>query len=631
LKETEFIKQNKDKWARFESAYSSSKKNPEELSKLYLDFTEDLGYSQTFYNRRTVRVYLNQLAQKVFLGVHKQSGQSWKKMLESLIVSLPLEIYRSRKTLFFAFISFLIYALIGVVTTYHNPDFPRIVMGDAYVDMTIDNISRGNPLAVYDSQSQLSMFIHITTNNLKVAFLTFAAGFFFTIGAHILLFSNGVMLGAFQYFFQTKGLLVTSFLGIWIHGAFEISAIILAGGAGITAGNGILFPKSYTRLQSLKLSTMRGLKIMISLIPFIVMAGFLESYVTRNYQVLPEWSKWCIIFFSFAAIVIYYVFIPFIVSRKYPHLVEQEDAVETKPIKELVLYKIRTETEVIRDSFQTYWMFSKRFLSLIFAVVFPIALLLVFFQGKVHTDRMAAQHWFDWYVHAQIIFGFGKYYLTDLIVGLIWSFLIAFIFQSVFWSVRTETKKFQFREFGQYFRSKFWNIYLSIAPIFWLFFFIPMEFKFVLIFIVPLFVVNAAVVGLYDGPEPLKKAYRLGTKNYSYSLLMLMFFSFIAALLIQPIASVFSIHQMFQSEPIMRDLLDLITDYMNRSLIYFTDDYMYYSNSFRQLVYLVFVLITLPLFAILTMFSSLNTLEREEAIGLRNEFKLFGKRKKHQE
>ena len=52
---------------------------------------------------------------------------------------------------------------------------------------------------------------------------------------------------------------------IWIHGAFEISAIVIAGAAGLTVGNGLLFPKSYTRVQSLVFSAKRGLVIMLSL------------------------------------------------------------------------------------------------------------------------------------------------------------------------------------------------------------------------------------------------------------------------------------------------------------------------------------------------------------------------------
>lgn len=632
MKETKFIEKNKEKWSRFEKAYTSSQKNPEELSKLYLDLTEDLGYAQTFYNRRTVRVYLNQLAQKVFSGVHKQGGESWKKVLEAFTVSIPLEIYRSRKTLLFALIAFLVYSTIGVVTTYFNPDFPRIVQGDFYVDMTLENIANGNPLAVYQGMSQLSMFVQITTNNLQVALLTFFGGFFFTIGTHLILFSNGVMLGAFQYFFKTKGLLVTSFLGIWIHGAFEISAIVLAGGAGITAGNGWLFPKSYTRLQSLKISTMRGLKIMLSLIPFIVIAGFLESYVTRNYQILPEWTKWGIILFSFAIIVAYYVIYPFIVSRKYAHLIDQEDTVNFQPKQMPVFHKVRSEGEVIKDSFQVYGTYFKRFSTVIFTIVFPLALLIVFVQGQIHTDRMLVQHWFDWYAQAQIMFGFGLYYLTDLLAGLGWSFLVALIFSAVFWSVKSAEEPFSYAHYFRYLKARFWSIYLSVSLFYWLFFFVPMELKFINIFILPFLAVNVAVAGLYDGKNRLKKAFQYGKKTYASALLLILFFSLLVTVLIQPFALVFSIHDSWTNQPVVSsDLLDLVTNFMNRIVIFFTEDYMYYSNSFRQLVYLLFVLLTLPLFALMMAFLFFNILEKEEVVGLRKEFQSFGKRKRNQE
>lgn len=631
MKETKFIEKNKEKWSRFEKAYSTSQKNPEELSRLYLDITEDLGYAQTFYNRRTVRVYLNQLAQKVFSGVHKQNGESWKKILEVISVSIPLEVYRSRKTLLFALISFLVYAGVGVVTTYFNPDFPRIVMGDAYVDMTIDNIARGNPLAVYESQSQLSMFIHITTNNLKVALLTFFAGFFLTVGTHLILFSNGVMLGAFQYFFQTKGLLVTSFLGIWIHGAFEISAIVLAGGAGITAGNGWLFPKSYTRMQSLKISTMRGLKIMLSLIPFIIAAGFLESYVTRNYQVLPEWSKWCIILFSFALILVYYVIYPFIVARKYPHLANGEEAADFKPKQNIIFHKLRSEGEIIKDSFQAYSAFSKKFSAVLFTIILPLALLVILIQGQIHMDRMLVQHWFDWYAQAQIMFGFGLYHLTDLLAGLAWSVLVALIFSAVFWSLKSSKQSFSYTDYFLYLKQRFWNIYLSVSLFYWLFFFTPMEIKFLILFILPLFTINVAVAGLYDGKDRLKKAFQYGKKAYGSSLVLILFFGLILIVFIQPIALVFSFHDVWTNQPVIGDLLDMATNFLNRILIFFTEDYMYYSNSFRQVVYLLFVLLTLPLFALMLAFSFFNVLEKEEAVGLKKEFESFGKRKRNQE
>lgn len=631
MKETKFIEQNQKKWSEFEKALSSSQKKPEELSKLYLDVTEDLGYAQTFYNRRTIRVYLNQLAQKVFIGVHKQGGQSWKKILDYVLVSIPIDIYKSRKSLLIALISFLIYAAIGVITTYVNPDFPRVVMGDGYVDMTIENISNGRPLAVYESQSQLDMFIHITTNNLRVALLTFFAGFFGIIGTQMLLFSNGVMLGSFQYFFHTKGLLVTSFLGIWIHGAFEISAIVLAGGAGIVAGGGLLFPKSYSRIQALRISALRGMKIMMSLIPFIIIAGFLESYVTRHYQILPEWSKWCIIFFSFAIIVFYYVIYPFFIVRKYPERAREDDLVDLQTKDEVVLYKIRKEGAIIRDAFHSYFTYSAKFLKPIFTIYLPLAIVIAFVQGQIHMDKMLTQHWFDWYVHAQIIFGFGLYNFTDLLFGFSWSLIVVGIFATVFWSIKTRGEEFSYSSLFRYYKERFITLYIAFAIYYWTFFFTPIYLKFILLFLLPFVTSNIAVAAFDEGKGKIKKAFLYGRKTFVPSLLNLLFFSTLIAVLVQPIAFIFSIQENWSSEPTMRDLLDVCTDFINRVAIFFTDDYMYYSNSFRQIIYIIFILLTLPLFALLTAFTYFSYAEKEELIGLREEFKLFGKRKRNQE
>jgi uncharacterized membrane protein SpoIIM required for sporulation len=63
--------------------------------------------------------------------------------------------------------------------------------------------------------------------------MVFLAGFIFSIGSVWLLLRNGVMVGAFQYYFFSKGLGWDSVLVIWIHGTLEIASIILSGAAGL--------------------------------------------------------------------------------------------------------------------------------------------------------------------------------------------------------------------------------------------------------------------------------------------------------------------------------------------------------------------------------------------------------------
>ena len=75
MKETDFITQNKKKWARFEKLASNKNNDPDEVSELFTEITEDLSYARTFYPRRSVRVYLNQLSQGVFTSLYRQRKQ----------------------------------------------------------------------------------------------------------------------------------------------------------------------------------------------------------------------------------------------------------------------------------------------------------------------------------------------------------------------------------------------------------------------------------------------------------------------------------------------------------------------------------------------------------------------------
>ena len=635
MKETSFIDQNKEKWRRFEKLYESQSNDPEELSDLYMDITDDLSYAQTFYRRRTVRVYLNQLAQRVYTGVHKQKGESISKFITVWKTSLPLEIYRSRKNLLFALVVFLIYMLIGAATTYIDPDFPRIVMGDGYVDMTLQNIQDGNPLKVYETDEQMAMFVQITTNNMKVAFLTFFVGFLFTLGTHLLLFYNGVMLGAFQYFFHSKGLLITSFLGIWIHGAFEISAIVLAGGAGITAGNGLLFPKSYTRIQSLQLSTKRGLKIMMSLVPFIIAAGFLESFVTANYQVLPNWSKWALILFSFALILFFYVFYPMYVARKHPELLNKEDVGNFTERKEFNFDKIRSIGEVIADSFRLYRSEFKKFTRINGLIVLPLILTVVILQDINHYDLQKTEHWFDWASQLEFMIGYCFINLQDYIVFTVWTFIFTLVFTSVFWSVKTIGENFSWRSFLLYAKGHFFPIWLGNLFLALLVLLLPYFLLIPVVFLLPFFYLNAATMGL----SPLKtgKKYGLGfkysQKHYGKSLVVLLILIMLTAMMAQPIALVFSIHEGWSNEPLVRDILDMAADFIKRvaQAINVNGDYMIWSNGFRQLIYILFMMGVLPLVIITMAFGFFSEREKSEAFGLRKEFEKFGKRSRIKE
>lgn len=152
-------------------------------------------------------------------------------------------------------------------------------------------------------------FLGITINNIMVSFNTFIFGLFTSFGTGLILLRNGIMVGAFQTFFYQQGFLAESMLAIWLHGTLEIWSIIIAGAAGIILGNGMLFPGTYTRMESFKRGARKGLKIIIGTIPVFIIAGFIEGFLTRHTH-FPVYVRLGIIILSLAFIIFYYIYLP---------------------------------------------------------------------------------------------------------------------------------------------------------------------------------------------------------------------------------------------------------------------------------------------------------------------------------
>ena len=123
------------------------------------------------------------------------------------------------------------------------------------------------------------------------------------------------MLAAFQYYFIIRGLFWESFLAVWLHGTLEISAMIICGAAGIVLGNGIVFPGTYSRMQSFLSSAQRATKIFLSILPITIIAAVIESFLTR-YTQAPNLFRLGLILASLAFILGYYVYLPWIKKRR---------------------------------------------------------------------------------------------------------------------------------------------------------------------------------------------------------------------------------------------------------------------------------------------------------------------------
>ncbi|MFG4001625.1 stage II sporulation protein M [Flavobacterium aquidurense] len=317
MREVAFIKQNKEKWLEFELAiFGKAKKNPDELANLYIQMMNDLSYAQTYYPKSKTVVYLNHLASQIYQKIYKTKRTEKNRFLEFFKTEVPLLLYQYRRYLLYAFILFFATVAMGVVSARYDQNFVRLILGDNYVNMTLDNIKKGNPMAVYGSGSNWGSFIGITMNNLYVGARCYIYGIFGGLGTFYIFLQNALMLGSFQYFFYEQGVFWKSVRGIWIHGSMEIFAIVIETAAGFILGASILFPKTFSRINSFKIGFKNSFKIFLSTFPFTISAGFLEGFITRYSIDMPNWLSSFIILFTLGIISFYYLVYPFIVHKK---------------------------------------------------------------------------------------------------------------------------------------------------------------------------------------------------------------------------------------------------------------------------------------------------------------------------
>ena len=312
MKEVTFIRHNIDKWRRYEKVLEEEVfSTPDDLADAYIDVTSDLAFSQTHYPQSRITLYLNNLGISIHNKIYRNKRERWTRIYTFWTQEVPATMWDARRELRWSFLIFLMFSFVGALSQWLDPEFSRLIMGDSYVDMTLDNIAKGSPMAVYDGSTEGSMFFEITLNNVKVSFLIYVMGIFTSLGTGFLLMRNAVMLGAFQTFFAQHGLLCESALAIWLHGTLEISAIIIAGAAGLAMGNGWLFPGTYSRMDAFRRGVKRGLKIVVGTVPVFIVAGFIESFATRHVEV-ADTLRLGIIVLSALFIVCYFIVLPYL-------------------------------------------------------------------------------------------------------------------------------------------------------------------------------------------------------------------------------------------------------------------------------------------------------------------------------
>ena len=257
-----------------------------DLTELYQAACTDLARLRAASGDPAVVAPLNRLITRAHGQIYRGgAGRSWR-LGDFFFVTYPRLF---RQTWKFTAASFLVSAAISLMayaTVQQSPQTVADILGGADREFrgakTVADIRErfgheGNPL--------LSSFVIL--NNIKVALAAFALGITFGIGTIYMLVTNAAMLGGIAGAFAKSGIGGQLWMVLLPHGALELSAVVVAGGAGLLLGYSLWCPGRRTRRRALREEAGRAVQLAVGLIPAFIMAGIFEGFVTPS-DAIPE-------------------------------------------------------------------------------------------------------------------------------------------------------------------------------------------------------------------------------------------------------------------------------------------------------------------------------------------------------
>ncbi|GAB3338862.1 stage II sporulation protein M [Marilutibacter aestuarii] len=144
-----------------------------------------------------------------------------------------------------------------------------------------------------DSETNLMMFGHYIWNNISIGFRTFASGLLAGIGSVLVLVFNGITIGGVAGHLQAVGHGDPFWRFVAGHSAPELTAIVIAGGAGLRLGLGLVAPGRRRRIDALVEGGMRGARLCVGIFAMLLFAAFVEAFWS-SISWMPAWIKYAV-------------------------------------------------------------------------------------------------------------------------------------------------------------------------------------------------------------------------------------------------------------------------------------------------------------------------------------------------
>ncbi len=314
---SQFRAEREADWQRLEAMLDLiEKKSPRRLSsadlfelpRLYRSTLSALSIARETSLDGSMIAYLESLSTRAYFILYGCRDSFWKQLGGFFAHGWPAAVRGMVGEVLIIAALFIGSAIAGYFLVMADPGwFGAIVSGELASGRNMQASVETLRESIYGAPEHDGLEIFATflfTHNSQISIMAFALGFAFGIPTLLLIASNGVMVGAFYAVFVSKGLGVGFTGWLMIHGSTELSAIILAGAAGLHIGRAVAFPGERSRLAAAGEAGRRGALVMIGVVIMLLIAGLLEGFARQ--LITADAARFAIAATMFAIWVVYF-------------------------------------------------------------------------------------------------------------------------------------------------------------------------------------------------------------------------------------------------------------------------------------------------------------------------------------
>lgn len=286
-----FIRQRRSDWKQLELLLERLRstrmarwhsQDVADLSRLYRSVCYDLSLVRSREWGARLEQYLNDLVAQGHNCLYRSPPQSLAGVVDFLSTGFPWLLRRRGGSFLLALALFAGPFLVSLAVGAIRPDLAELVAGPEALQGAEQNFGDDFNTA-FDAEfagQRTAMAGFYVRNNVGIAFQAFALGAFCGLGTAVVLLSNGITIGMVAgYILSVGGSTAQNFYSFVIsHGAFELTAIVVAGAAGLVLGQGVLFPGNRTRLESLQHHGRQSLLLALGAGAMLVIAAMIEAF-----------------------------------------------------------------------------------------------------------------------------------------------------------------------------------------------------------------------------------------------------------------------------------------------------------------------------------------------------------------